>query len=391
MNTGKTVFAQIMSFLPDYEFNKCVDKYKGNHRVRSFTCKEHFYVMGFAQLTYRESLRDIESCLTAFSSKLYHSGIKQPVSRSTLAEANENRDWRIYADFAQVLIREARRLYKQDNEFALDIDNMVYALDSSTIDLCLSLFPWAKFRKAKGAVKMHTLLDLRGSIPTFVHLTDGLCHDVNVLDHIVIEPGAIYVMDKGYVDYFRFYSLIHQQRGFFVTRAKDNMAARRVYSRKVDKTTGLKYDQSVKLTGFYIKKDYPDYLRRIKYRDEETGKTYVFLTNNFELSALLIAQLYKERWKIELFFKWNKQHLRIKSFYGTNRNAVYCQIWIAICMYLLVAILKKRLKLEHSLYTLLQIFSLTLFEKVTINELFTNSIYKPISSDNTNQLSIWDF
>jgi hypothetical protein len=391
MNTGKTVFAQIMSFLPDYEFNKCVDKYKGNHRVRSFTCKEHFYVMGFAQLTYRESLRDIESCLTAFSSKLYHSGIKQPVSRSTLAEANENRDWRIYADFAQVLIREARRLYKQDNEFALDIDNMVYALDSSTIDLCLSLFPWAKFRKAKGAVKMHTLLDLRGSIPTFIHLTDGLCHDVNVLDHIVIEPGAIYVMDKGYVDYFRFYSLIHKQRGFFVTRAKDNMAARRVYSRKVDKTTGLKYDQSVKLTGFYIKKDYPDYLRRIKYQDEETGKIYVFLTNNFELSALLIAQLYKERWKIELFFKWIKQHLRIKSFYGTSRNAVYCQIWIAICMYLLVAILKKRLKLEHSLYTLLQIFSLTLFEKVTINELFTNSIYKPISPDNTNQLSIWDF
>lgn len=391
MNTGKTVFAQIMSFLPDYEFNKCVDKYKGNHRVRSFTCKEHFYVMGFAQLTYRESLRDIESCLTAFSSKLYHSGIKQPVSRSTLAEANENRDWRIYADFAQVLIREARRLYKQDNEFALDIDNMVYALDSSTIDLCLSLFPWAKFRKAKGAVKMHTLLDLRGSIPTFIHLTDGLCHDVNVLDHIVIEPGAIYVMDKGYVDYFRFYSLIHQQRGFFVTRAKDNMAARRVYSRKVDKTTGLKYDQSVKLTGFYIKKDYPDYLRRIKYQDEETGKIYVFLTNNFELSALLIAQLYKERWKIELFFKWIKQHLRIKSFYGTSRNAVYCQIWIAICMYLLVAILKKRLKLEHSLYTLLQIFSLTLFEKVTINELFTNSIYKPIGSNNTNQLSIWDF
>jgi len=391
MNTGKTVFAQIMSFLPDYEFNKCVDKYKGNHRVRSFTCKEHFYVMGFAQLTYRESLRDIESCLTAFSAKLYHSGIKQPVSRSTLAEANENRDWRIYADFAQVLIREARRLYKQDNEFALDIDNMVYALDSSTIDLCLSLFPWAKFRKAKGAVKMHTLLDLRGSIPTFIHLTDGLCHDVNVLDHIVIEPGAIYVMDKGYVDYFRFYSLIHQQRGFFVTRAKDNMAARRVYSRKVDKTTGLIYDQSVKLTGFYIKKDYPDYLRRIKYRDEETGKIYVFLTNNFELSALLIAQLYKERWKIELFFKWIKQHLRINTFYGTSRNAVYCQIWIAICMYLMVAILKKRLKLEHSLYTLLQIFSLTLFEKVTINELFTNSIYKPISSDNTNQLSIWDF
>ena len=384
MNTGKTVFAQLMSLLPDYEFNKCVKKYKGNHRVRNFTCKEHLYVMGFAQLTYRESLRDIESCLTAFSHKLYHSGINQPVPRSTLAEANENRDWRIYADFAQVLIREARQLYKQDNGFTLDIDNMVYALDSTTIDLCLSLFPWAKFRIKKGAVKMHTLLDLRGSIPTFIHLTDGLCHDVNVLDHILIEPGAIYVMDKGYVDYSRLYSIIHEQRGFFVTRAKSNMAARRVYSRKVDKTCGLKYDQSVKLTGFYIKKDYPNYLRKIKYRDKETDKVYVFLTNNFELPALVIAQLYKERWKIELFFKWIKQHLRIKSFYGTSRNAVYCQIWIAICMYLLVAILKRKLKLEHSLYTLLQVFSLTLFEKVTVNELFINSNYKPISVDNSN-------
>ena len=289
MNTGKTVFAQLMSFLPDYEFNKCVKKYKGNHRVRNFTCKEHLYVMGFAQLTYRESLRDIESCLTAFSHKLYHSGINQPVPRSTLAEANENRDWRIYADFAQVLIREARQLYKQDNEFALEIDNMVYALDSTTIDLCLSLFPWAKFRNKKGAVKMHTLLDLRGSIPTFIHLTDGLCHDVNVLDHMVIEPDAIYVMDKGYVDYFRLYSIIHEQRGFFVTRAKSNMAARRVYSRKIDKTCGLKCDQSVRLTGFYIKKDYPNYLRKIKYRDKQTNKVYVFLTNNFELPALVIA------------------------------------------------------------------------------------------------------
>jgi len=391
MNTGKTVFAQLMSFFPTYEFNKCVDKYKGNHRVRNFTCKEHFYVMGFAQLTYRESLRDIESCLTAFSNKLYHSGIKQPVPKSTLAEANESRDWRIYADYAQVLIKEARNLYKQDNEFKLDVDNMVYALDSSTIDLCLSLFPWAKFRKNKGAVKMHTLLDLRGSIPTFVHLTDGLCHDVNVMDHIVIEPGAIYVMDKGYVDYFRFYTIIHEQRGFFVTRAKDNMAARRVYSRKVDKTAGLKYDQSVKLTGYYIKKDYPDYLRRIKYRDAETGKVYVFLTNNFKLPALTIAQLYKERWKIELFFKWIKQHLRIKSFYGTSRNAVCCQIWIAICMYLLVAIVKKKMKLEPPLYTLLQIFSLTLFEKVPINELFMNTNYNLISPVDSNQLNIWEF
>lgn len=389
MNIGKTVFAQLMSFLPTYEFNKCVEKYKGNHRVRNFTCKEHFYVMGFAQLTYRESLRDIESCLTAFSNKLYHSGIKQPVPKSTLAEANESRDWRIYADYAQVLIKEARHLYEKDNEFKLDVKNMVYALDSSTIDLCLSLFPWAKFRKNKGAVKMHTLLDLRGSIPTFVHLTDGLCHDVNVMEHIVVEPGAIYVMDKGYVDFFRFYTIIHEQRAFFVTRAKDNMAARRVYSRKVDKTTGLKYDQSIKLTGFYIKKDYPDYLRRIKYQDAETGKIYVFLTNNLELPALTIAQLYKERWKIELFFKWIKQHLRIKAFYGTSRNAVYTQIRIAICMYLLVSIVKKKMKLEPPLYTLLQIFSLTLFEKMPINELFINTNYNLTSPNSSNQLNIW--
>jgi len=346
-------------------------------------------VMGFAQLTYRESLRDIESCLTAFSNKLYHSGIKQPVPKSTLAEANESRDWRIYADYAQVLIKEARHLYEKDNEFKLDVKNMVYALDSSTIDLCLSLFPWAKFRKNKGAVKMHTLLDLRGSIPTFVHLTDGLCHDVNVMEHIVVEPGAIYVMDKGYVDFFRFYTIIHEQRAFFVTRAKDNMAARRVYSRKVDKTTGLKYDQSIKLTGFYIKKDYPDYLRRIKYQDAETGKIYVFLTNNLELPAFTIAQLYKERWKIELFFKWIKQHLRIKAFYGTSRNAVYTQIWIAICMYLLVSIVKKKMKLEPPLYTLLQIFSLTLFEKMPINELFINTNYNLTSPNSSNQLNIW--
>ena len=389
MNIGKTVFAQLMSFLPTYEFNKCIEKYKSIHRVRNFTCKEHFYVMGFAQLTYRESLRDIESCLTAFSNKLYHSSIKQPVPKSTLAEANESRDWRIYADYAQVLIKEARHLYEKDNEFKLDVKNMVYALDSSTIDLCLSLFPWAKFRKNKGAVKMHTLLDLRGSIPTFVHLTDGLCHDVNVMEHIVVEPGAIYVMDKGYVDFFRFYTIIHEQRAFFVARAKDNMAARRVYSRKVDKTTGLKYDQFIKLTGFYIKKDYPDYLRRIKYQDAETGKIYVLLTNNLELPAFTIAQLYKERWKIELFFKWIKQHLRIKAFYGTSRNAVYTQIWIAICMYLLVSIVKKKMKLEPPLYTLLQIFSLTLFEKMPINELFINTNYNLTSPNSSNQLNIW--
>jgi len=389
MNQGKTVFAQLMSFLPEYEFNKCVDRYKGDYKVKTFTCREHFYVMSFAQLTFRESLRDIEACLTALSGKLYHSGIKQPVPKSTLAEANENRDWRIYADFAQVLIKEARRLYKTDNEFVLDIDNMAYALDSSTIDLCLNLFPWAKFRKAKGAVKMHTLLDLRGSIPTFIEITDGLCHDVNILDILEIEPGAIYVMDKGYIDYERLYN-INRNQGYFVTRAKSNMASKRLYSRPVDKTTGLRCDQSVRLTGFYSKKQYPELFRRVKYFDQESGKTYVFLSNNFKLDALLIAQLYKERWKVELFFKWIKQHLRIKSFYGTSRNAVFCQIWIAICIYLLVAIVKKKLKVDYKLYSLLQIFSLSLFEKTPINELFTNLNYKTTGLDNPNQLNLFE-
>src|ERR1035437_9166166 len=389
MNQGKTVFAQLMSFLPEYEFNKCIDRYKGDYKVKTFTCREHFYVMSFAQLTFRESLRDIEACLTALSGKLYHSGIKQPVPKSTLAEANENRDWRIYADFAQVLIREARRLYKTDNEFVLDIDNMAYALDSSTIDLCLNLFPWAKFRKAKGAVKMHTLLDLRGSIPTFIEITDGLCHDVNILDILEIEPGAIYVMDMGYIDYERLYN-INRNQGYFVTRAKSNIASKRLYSRPVDKTTGLRCDQSVRLTGFYSKKQYPELFRRVKYFDQESGKTYVFLSNNFKLDALLIAQLYKERWKVELFFKWIKQHLRIKSFYGTSRNAVFCQIWIAICIYLLVAIVKKKLKVDSKLYSLLQIFSLSLFEKTPINELFTNLNYKTTGLDNPNQLNLFE-
>jgi len=389
MNQGKTVFAQLMSFLPEYEFNKCVNRYKGDYKVKTFTCREHFYVMSFAQLTFRESLRDIEACLTALSGKLYHSGIKQPVPKSTLAEANENRDWRIYADFAQVLVREARMLYKTDNEFVLDIDNMAYALDSSTIDLCLNLFPWAKFRKAKGAVKMHTLLDLRGSIPTFIEITDGLCHDVNILDILEIEPGAIYVMDMGYIDYERLYN-INRNQGYFVTRAKSNMASKRLYSRPVDKTTGLRCDQSVRLTGFYSKKQYPELIRRVKYFDQESGKTYVFISNNFKLDALLIAQLYKERWKVELFFKWIKQHLRIKSFYGTSRNAVFCQIWIAICIYLLVAIVRKKLKVDYKLYSLLQIFSLSLFEKTPINELFTNLNYKTTGRDNPNQLNLFE-
>ena len=388
MNQGKTVLSQLMSFLPEYEFNKCVNSYNGDYRVKSFTCREQFYVMSFAQLTYRESLRDIEACLIALSGKLYHSGIKQPVSRSTLADANETRDWRIYADFAQVLIKEARKLYRSENDFIIDIDNMAYALDSTTIDLCLNLFPWAKFRKAKGAVKMHTLLDLRGSIPTFVEITDGLFHDVNVLDLIETEPGAIYVMDMGYIDYQRLYK-INQKKGFFVTRAKSNMAFKRLYSRSVNKKCGLRCDQSIRFTGYYAKKDYPELMRRIKYLDHETGKTYVFLTNNFEHDAFIIAQLYKEHWKIELF-KWIKQHLRIKNFFGNSRNAVFSQIWIAICTYLLVAIVKKRLKIGYSLYTLLQIFSLSLFEKVPINELFTINNYNLAVLEDPKQLKLFD-
>jgi len=390
MNRGKTILSQLTSFLPDYEFIKCVDKYNGNKRVKNFTCRQHFYVMIFAQLTYRESLRDIEACLKALSDKLYHSGIKQPVSRSTLAEANENRNWRIYADYAQVLIKQARNLYRDDNDFMVDIDDMAYALDSSTIDLCLALFPWAKFRKAKGAIKLHTLMDLRGSIPTFIEITDGLCHDVNMLDYILTEPGAVYVMDMGYIDYARLYK-INQSQSFFVTRAKINMAFKRLYSHPVDKSTGLKCDQTIRLTGYYAQKNYPEKLRRIKYYDHETQRTYVFLTNNFQYDALIVAQLYKERWKIELFFKWIKQHLRIKSFYGNNRNAVFCQIWIAICAYLLVAIVKKKLNLDAKLYTLLQIFSLSLFEKTSINELLTKSDYDSLNLPDSNQLSLFEF
>ena len=389
MNIGSTVFSQLMSFIPEYEFSKCVNKYKGDYRVRQFTCREHFYVMSFAQITFREGLRDIEACFTAFSKKLYHSGIKGIIPRSTLADANEKRDWRIYADFAQVLIKQARELYIEDNEFKIEIDNIAYALDSSTNDLCLSLFPWAKFRKKKGAVKINTLLDLRGSIPVFIDITEGACHEVNVIDTLPIEPGSIYVMDKGYVDYYRLYTYITEQHAFFVTRARTNMAYRRVYSRKVDKTTGLIYDQSIKLTGYYKKKEYPEYLRLIKYRDADTGIVYIFLTNNFKLEALIIAQLYKERWKVELFFKWIKQHLRIKSFYGNSRNAVYCQIWIAICTYLLVAIVKKKLKLNQSLYTLLQVLSLSMFEKTPINKLFSRSSYNFEDNDNPNQLTLW--
>ena len=389
MNAGKAVLAQIMEFASRYEFNKCVDKYNGNHKVKTFTCWEQFIVMSFAQLTYRESLRDIEACLQAISNKLYHCGVKSKVAKSTLADANESRDWRIYADFAQQLINEARGLYKDDNDFKIEIDEIAYALDSSTINLCLSLFPWAKFRKKKGAVKMHTLLDLRGSIPTFIEITDGKVHDVNILDLLLIEPGAVYIMDRAYVDFSRLFDM-HQAQAYFVIREKQHFNFKRLYSRKVDKEKGFKCDQTIVLTGYYTSKKYPEKLRRIKYYGDELGKTLIFLTNNFIYSSEIIAQLYKERWKVELFFKWIKQHLRIKKFYGTSFNAVCTQIWIAVSVYLLVAIIKKRLKLEQELYTILQIFSISLFEKVPLDQLFSESDYRNTDNDNYNQLKLFD-
>jgi hypothetical protein len=364
MNQGQTVFSQVIDFLPRKKFRQCVDRYNGNFRTRSFTCYDQFLCMAFAQLTYRESLRDIVCCIRAMRTKLYHMGIRGKVSRSTLADANELRDWRIYCDFAQILIDEARRLYI-DDDFGLELKETVYALDSSTIDLCLSVFPWARFRKAKAAVKLHTLLDLRGDIPTFVWITDGKVHDVNVLDHLAPEPGAIYIMDRAYLDFLRLYR-IHQNSAVFVIRSKANTGLRRLYSHEVDKATGVKYDQTVSLTGFYSKKDYPEKLRRIKYFDSEKGRSFVFLTNQFTLPPLTIAELYRYRWRVEIFFKWIKQHLRIKSFYGTSENAVKTQVWTAISTYVLVAIMKKRLRIDLTLYTILQILSISLFEKTPI-------------------------
>jgi hypothetical protein len=374
MNQGSTIFSQIMGFLPKHKFRQCVSRYKGNYRVRSFTCFDQFLCMAFAQLTYRESLRDIVCCLRAMRDKLYHMGIRAKVSRTTLARANENRDWRIYCDFAQVLIPQARKLYAND-DFGIKLNETVYALDSTTIDLCLSLFPWARFRKTKGAVKMHTLLDLRGNIPSFVDITDGKVHDVNILDALIPEPGAIYIMDKAYLDFERLYNL-HQNAAFFITRTKTNARLKRLYSSPVDKSTGLRCDQIVALTGFYTKKAYPDKLRRIKYYDRDNDLRLVFLTNHFTLSAKTIADLYQSRWQIELFFKWIKQHLRIKSFYGTSENAVKTQIWIAITIYVLVAIIKKRMKIELSLYTILQILSISIFDNMQILQALTEIDYK---------------
>jgi len=388
VHTGKLVFSQLISYLPKYEFQKCVARYRGHHKVRDFSCWDQFLCMSFAQLTYRESLRDIEACLRSMQSKLYNMGFRCQISRSTLADANEKRDWRIYADFAQLLIHQARDLYSND-DFGLELDETVYALDSTTIDLCLSLFPWASFRKTKGAIKLHTLLDLRGSIPVFIEITEGKFHDVNILDILIPEPGSFYIMDRGYIDFERLYTL-HSYKSIFVIRAKSNFQFRRIYSHPVDKLTGLKCDQSIMLTGFYTAKDYPEKLRRVRYVDKETQDDLVFITNNFTLPALTIAKLYKYRWQVELFFKWIKQHLRIKSFFGTSENAVKTQIWIAITIYVLIAIVKKRLNLNLSLYTLLQILSVTAFEKVDIFQLVAENSYKAFEYQNHNQLVLFD-
>ena len=387
MNHGTTVFAQLLDFLPKRQFRRCVQRYRGNYRTRSFTCFDQFLCMAFAQLTYRESLRDIECCLRAMNEKLYHMGFRGKISRSTLADANEKRDWRIFQDFAQILIRRARELYA-DEDFGVQLDETVYALDATIIDLCLSVFPWAKFRKSKGAVKLHTLLDLRASIPTFVSVTDGKVHEVNILDRLVPEIGAIYIMDRGYLDFERLF-VLNQVPAFFVVRSKSNTRLRRLYSMPVDKSSGLRCDQIVVAKGFYTKKAYPEKIRRIKYFDEKHKKNLVFLTNHFSLPALTVAELYRCRWQIELFFKWIKQHLRIKAFYGTSKNAVKIQIWVAITVYVLVAIVKKRLRIELSLYTILQILSIALFEKIPIYQLLTETKYRNKITSPDKQLKLF--
>jgi len=388
MNTGRTVFSQIMDLLPHWDFRKCVKRYRGDRKIQKFSCMDQFLCMAFAQLTYRESLRDIEVCLRGNQSKLYHMGIRSRISRSTLADANENRDWRIYADFAQILISIAKDLYAKD-DFGINLQAEVYALDSTTIDLCLSLFPWARFRKTKGAVKLHTLLNLRGSIPEFIHISDGKLHDVNVLDILIVQPGSFYLMDRGYLDFARLYT-IQQASAFFVTRSKRNFQFRRRYSHPVDKSTGLRCDQTIITTGVDTAEDYPIPLRRIRYYEANTDKSLIFITNNFDLPALTIAMLYKARWQVELFFKWIKQHLRIKAFYGTSANAVKTQVWIAVSVYLLVAILKKRLDLDQSLYTILQFSSVSIFEKTPISEAFSQEFYKTKMGYYDNQLLLFN-
>jgi hypothetical protein len=388
MNVGRTIFSQIMEHLAEYEFQKCVTRYRGDSHLRGFSCLDQYLAMAFAQLTYRESLRDIEACLRSVASKLYHMGLRGKVSRTTLADANESHDWRIFADFAQVLIGIARPLYAGD-PIGVDLDGSLYALDSTTIDLCLALFPWARFRKHKGAVKMHTLLDLHGNIPTFISITEGKVHDVNILDEILPEAGAFYVMDRGYVDFERLY-IFTLSAAFFVVRTKSNVLLQRRYSHPVDRTTGVRSDHTVILTAIDSAKAYPEQLRRVSYLDVATRKRFKFLTNNFTLPALTIALIYKSRWQVELFFKWIKQHLRIKAFYGTSQNAVKTQIWIAVSVYVLVAIIRKRLGLEASLYQILQILSVTLFEKTPILQVLQPSDSRDDLLDFSNQLNLFD-
>jgi hypothetical protein len=387
MNAGKTLFSQLMDCLPWSTFARIVARYHGDHSVQTLSCAEQYRAMAFAQLTYRESLRDIEACLSAQPAKLWHMGFRGPVRRSTLADANQARDWRIYAEFAQRLIAQARRLYVGEGLQA-DLNNTVYALDSTTIDLCLSLFPWAHFRSTKAAVKMHTLLDLRGNIPSFIHISDGKLHDVHALDMIVPEAGAIYVMDRGYVDFARLYGL-REAGAFFVTRAKSNLNAHRVYSAATDRTTGVIADQTIALDGHYTRRDYPAHLRRVRFRDPQTEKTLVFLTNLTAQPALTICDLYKSRWQVELFFKWIKQHLRIKAFYGTSENAVKTQIWIAVSVYVLIAIIRKRLKLDAALYTLMQVFSVTVFEKASIESVILQTADSSEYLTDDNQLNLF--
>jgi hypothetical protein len=387
MNSGKTIFSQIMELLPIYEFRLCVNRYRGQYKIKSFSCWDQFLCMSFAQLTYRESLRDIQACLRSNQQKLYHMGFRGNISRNTLAHANQVRDWRIYADFAHVLIGQARILYAHE-DFGIQLKQTVYAFDATTIDLCLSLFPWAQFRQRKGAIKLHTLMDLRGSIPTLIFVTHGKVHEVNLLDELPIEPGAIYIFDRGYLDFARLYK-IHRAGAFFVIRAKGNFRFRRLYSQKADKAKGVQADQIIELHGFYARKDYPDRLRRVRYYDAEKKKRLIFLTNNFILPATTIAELFRCRWKIELFFKWVKQHLRIKAFYGTSENAVKTQIWIAISAYVLVAIIKKRLNVEASLYTMLQILSVSLFEKTPLFQLLSQIKPDEKEDDSSKQLKLF--
>ena len=390
MHIGKTLFAQVMEFVPWTSFARIVQRHAGDSGVRTLSCAEQFRAMAFAQLTWRESLRDIEVTLSANAAKLYAMGFRAVVKRSTLADANESRDWRIWSDLAAVLIRRARKLYASESALGLDLDNTVYALDSSTVDLCLSLFAWAPFRSTKAAIKLHTLLDLRGAIPAFIHISDGKLHDVNVLDMLSFEAGAFYVMDRGYLDFARLYTL-HQAGAFFVTRAKSPMDARRVYSAATDRSTGIISDQQVMLNGHYSAKKYPEHLRRVRFKDPETGKTLIFLTNNTALPALTIAALYKSRWQVELFFKWIKQHLRIKKFLGTSENAVKTQVWCAVATYVLIAIVKKELQLDASLYTCLQILSISVFEKTEISRALQTDALQIELLDAANQLNLFDF